>query len=272
MTAKQLLDEGRLREAIDAQIGDVKARPGDLPARTLLFELLAYASEWDRAGRQLDAITQLLADNPAAQVGAAVYKRLVDAERARARLFAEGLRPRFVLEPPDEVNLHLEGLDLLRRGRPDDARDRLARASESRRPLAGTLADARFDDFRDADDLLAPILEVFAPAGYCWVPWEQVQYLEVAEPRSFRDLLWAPAKLACFDGQLGEVHLPALYPGSIAHPDTAAHLGRVTDWTEDVAGIVRGAGLKTYLVGEDPRTLFELRDLRFDPPAPEATA
>ena len=271
MPVKSLIDEGKLREAIDAQIAEVKAKPSDLAGRTRLFELLAYEAEWDRAGRQLDAITGLLADDPAAMVGAAVYRRLVDAEKERAKLFSEGVRPRLVLEPPDEVNLHLEALNLLRKGETEAARERLAHAALIRSTRPGALGEERFDDFRDADDLLAPILEVFAPAGYCWIPWEQIQFVEVTPPRSFRDLLWAPAKLAMFDGQLGEVHLPAIYPGSTAHADTAAHLGRITDWSEAVAGIVRGVGLKTFLAGSEPRTLFELGNLSFEPPASEAT-
>ena len=272
MTARTLLDEGKLGEAIAAQTQEVKSAPSDLSARTFLFELLAHASEWDRATRQLDAIAHLLTADPASQVGVAVYRRLVDAETRRAKLFAEGVRPRFVLEPPSEVNFHLEALDLLRESKADQARDRLDRASEARLPLAGTLAGSLFGDFRDADDLLAPVLEVFAPAGYCWIPWSQVQFLEVVPPRSFRDLLWTPARLATFDGQLGEVHLPALYPGSASHPDDGARLGRLTDWIELDGGIVRGAGLKTFLAGDEPRTLFELTDLRFAPPSGGSTS
>lgn len=272
MSAKRLLEEGKLGESIASQTAEVKARPGDLAARTLLFELLCYAAAWDRAGRQLDAISHLLAEDPASQVGVAVYRRLVEAETKRARLYSEGLRPRFVLEPPAEVNLHLEALDLIGQGKPGDARARLDRAEAERKPRTGSLGGLPFDDFRDADDLLAPVLEVFAPAGYCWVPWEQVQYLEVSPPLSFRDLLWVPAKLASFDGQLGEVHLPALYPGSQGHPDEAAHLGRITDWVETGAGIYRGAGLKTFLVGSEARTLFELAEVRFDPPSDGSAA
>ncbi len=267
MSTRSLLENNQLADALAAQTAEVKARPNDLAARTLLFEILCFSSAWDRAAKQLDAIGHLLADDPASQVGVAVYRRLVEAEVRRARLFAEGTAPRFVLEPPEEVQHHLAALDALRAGRTDEAKAALERGDEARAPRAGSLAEAPFDDFRDGDDLLAPVLEVFAPAGYCWVPWEQVQFLEVAPPRSFRDLLWAPAKLASFDGQLGEVHLPALYPGSHLHPDSAVHFGRATDWVDLGGVITRGAGLKTYLVGDDARTLFELTDLTFLPPA-----
>jgi type VI secretion system protein ImpE len=265
MTTKQLLDEGRLAAAIEAAGAELRSRPGDRGLRTALFEMLCFAGELDRAGRQLDAIEHL-DGGPTAVLGVQLYRGLLDAERRRASLFAEGVRPRFMLEPPESVSLHLEALDLVREGRPDEARARLDRAEEAESPRSGTSGEATFQGFRDADDLLAPVLEVFAPAGYCWVPWEQVQFLEVEPPKTLRDLLWCPARIASFDGQLGEVYLPTLYPGSSAHADESVRLGRRTDWA-DSGGIVRGLGLKTLLVGDDARTLLELRDVRFDPPA-----
>ncbi len=267
MSARQLLDMGQLTEAIEQQLGVVKAHPADQAARTFLFEMLCFAGELERAGRQLDALAQLLKDDPQAQVGVALYRRLLDSEQQRRRVFAEGLHPRFLLEPPAAVTRHLEALNLIRQDRADEARALLDQAETDRPPLAGQLGETPFDDFRDADDLLGPVLEVHALAGYAWVPWSQVQFLEVRPPRSLRDLFWVPARLASFDGQLGEVHLPALYPGSQAHPDPAARLGRLTDWIAADAGITRGAGLKTFLVGEEVRTIFELSDVRFVPPA-----
>src|SRR4051812_17797863 len=196
MTAEQDFEDGDLDRAIERQTAEVRARPADARARSFLFELLGFAGDLDRAGRQLDATGHLLRDDPEAQAGVSLCRRLVEAEARRSRLFSEGMRPRFVLEPPADVFLHLEAIDLLRGGRFEDARLRLDRAAEGRAPRPGALGAAAFDDFRDADDLLAPVLEVFAPGGYFWVPWEQVQYLEVGAPQTLRDLLWAPARLA----------------------------------------------------------------------------
>ncbi len=265
MVAKQMLDEGKLDEAI-AQLGaELRKQPNDRECRTFLFELLCFSGDYDRAGRQLDAIGQIDGD-PMAMVGVQVYRNLLDAEKNRARLFAEGLRPRFMLAPTEAALMSLEALELARRGRADEARALLVRAEAARPARPGTSNGIAFDDLRDADDILAPVLEVFAPAGYCWVPWEQIQFVEIPPPTTLRDLLWAPAKLASFDGQLGEVFLPNLYPGTYTHPDTAVRLGRSTEWTEEAEGIVRGVGQKLFLVGEEARTLFELREAQFPPP------
>ena len=262
MNARELLEAGKLTAAIEALNGELKARPNDLPGRTILFDLLCYAGDLTRAERQLDVIGHQ-AGGAEAAIGVRFYQNLLAAEKARTRLFAEGVRPRFLLERPPAVSQHLEALDRIREGREDEARALLDRAAASRTPIRGTAGGIAFDDFRDADDLLAPVLEVFTATGYFWVPWEQIQYLEVPAPRTLRDLLWTPANLSTFDGQLGEVTLPGLYPGSSSSADDAIRLGRKTEWIERDGGPVRGLGRKLFLVGDEARTLLELGEVKF---------
>jgi type VI secretion system protein ImpE len=258
MRAKELLDAGELTPAIELLGAELRSQPGDVFRRTFLFELLCYAGELTRAERQLDAIGHRGAE-PATRAGVAFYRGLLEAERQRARLFEGGEgRPRFLLEPPPSVEVHLEALGHLLAARPAEARAALERAAALRAPVRGTTAAGPCDDLRDADDLLAPVLEVYAPIGYCWVPWEQVQSLEIPPPQSLRDLLWAPARFAGPDGQGGEVFLPTLYPGSCAHADDQVKLGRKTVWLDAGAGIVRGVGRKLLLVGDEASTLLEL--------------
>lgn len=266
MTAIELVEEGRLSQAIEQLSVELRAQPEDLHRRTVLFELLCFAGQWVRAERQLDFIAHR-STGAMTVVGVQVYRNLMEAEKARARLYAEGVRPRFMLAPPAIVGRHLEALDRLRDGRPVEARTLLDAADPSAPPLRGTSNGVEFEDFRDADDLLAPALEVFTATGYYWVPWEQVQFLRVPPPRTLRDLLWMPAQLASFDGQLGEVFLPALYPGSSTHTDDLVRLGRKTEWLEPGEGIVRGVGLKLFLTGDDVRSLPELGEVQFIPPA-----
>ena len=67
-----------------------------------------------------------------------------------------------------------------------------------------------------------------ASAGYFWVPWEHIQHLAVSTPKNLRDLFWTPAELATFDGQLGQVYLPNLYPDTGSHPEDRVRLGHTT--------------------------------------------
>ena len=46
MVGAELLETGRLLEAIERVAGELKARPGDLAARTFYFELLSLTETW----------------------------------------------------------------------------------------------------------------------------------------------------------------------------------------------------------------------------------
>jgi type VI secretion system protein ImpE len=261
MTAKDLIEAGQLGAAVARLAADLRAQPTNRGARTFLFELLCFSNDFKRAERQLDVLDQQDGD----PLGVQHYRSLLAAEQSRALLFAEGVRPRFVLEPPAEVELHLEALNLLRVGRCALAREALECSGTLHVPLQGTAGAVVFDQFRDSDDILAPVLEVVAPAGYFWVPWEQIQHLAVSAPRNLRDLFWAPVDLATFDGQLGQVYVPNLYPGTGSHANDLIRLGRMTDWRDVGGGIVRGAGPKIFLAGDESFTLAELGIVQFLP-------
>jgi type VI secretion system protein ImpE len=265
MTVKALMEAGRLEDAVSQLSDEVRSRPTDRQGRTFLFELLCFAGESDRAERQLDVLGQQGGD-PETGLGLRLYRGLLAAERSRSRLFSEGVRPRFLSEVPPAVELHLQALGAVREGRFENARALLDRADWLRTPARGTAGGLAFEEICDADDLLRPVLEVFTPAGYFWVPWEQIQDLEVAPPQNLRDLLWAPAKLATRDGQPAEVFLPNLYQGSACHAEGLVRLGHKTDWLDLGEGVVLGSGRKVFVVGDDDRTLFELGEVRFSPP------
>ncbi len=263
--AKALLDDAQLNAAIESVSSHLKERPEDESARMFLFELLSYAGELDRAERQVKVLSGN-EDDPTKTLTGTHYRQLLEAERQRTALFLEGRRPQFALEPTAAVTLHLEAIDHLRNGQPEQARALLDQASEVRRATPGNTPGGSFEDIQDADDLLGPVLEVFVPSGYCWIPWEHLQFLEVEPPQDFRDLLWGPAKLATFDGQLGRVHVPLVYPASSQHPDDLIRLGRRTDWLNTPGEIVRGVGCKEFVVDDQTQTLLELRELKFAPP------
>jgi type VI secretion system protein ImpE len=258
MNASELLRAGQLAEAIDAEIKALKANPGDQERRVFLFELLAFAGELDRARRQIEAVKY---DEPALDAAALGYRKLLDSEALRRRLFSESLKPEFFSEPPDHLRLRLEAVNRLREGRPQEARELLTQADANLPVLRGKLNGKDFEGLRDGDDLFSYLLEVMAHGRYYWVPLEQVESLTMPAPRFQRDLLWVPARLGLHDGASGEVFLPALYPGSHEHPDPRIKLGRATDWKGPEGGPVRGVGLREFLVGDDSIPLREWREL-----------
>jgi type VI secretion system protein ImpE len=259
MTASDLFKQGRLKEATDTQIQEVKAQPADHGRRLFLFELAAFAGDLERARRQIEAVHYEEPERDAALQG---YRKLLDAEQKRWRLFGESLKPRFLGEPPEHVHLRVEAVNRLREGRQAEAAELLNRANAGAAALKGTLNGKAFEGIRDADDLFGTVLEVMAQGEYFWVALEQVDSLAMNAPAFPRDLIWMPARLMLHDGQQGEVFLPVLYPGSHEAGDDALKLGRATDWKQAEGGPVLGTGAKTFLVGDDGSALAEWRELQ----------
>ncbi len=258
MNASELYKAGKLQEAIDAQIKTVKESPGDHAKRIFLFELLAFAGELERAKKQIEAVTYNEMEKDAA---AASYRKVLDAEEARRRLVRDGLKPNFLVDPPEHVNLRLQAFNRLRENRPGEANECLARAADAAPGVRGKLNGKAFESIRDCDDLFAGVLEVIAHGTYYWVPLEQVVSVAIKPPRFPRDLIWLPARLETLSGGSGDVLLPALYPGSHEHPDPLVKLGRLTDWKGPEGGPVQGIGLRTFLVDDDAVPLLEWREL-----------
>jgi type VI secretion system protein ImpE len=270
MNASELYKAGKLPEAIDAQIQEVKTNPADHAKRLFLFELLLFVGDLDRARRQIDAIKYEQVDLNMALLG---YRHLLDAEQARRRLFSDGLAPQFLTDPPEHVHVRMEAINCLRENRPKEAADLLSRpAVQTHSFLKGQLNDKPFQELRDGDDVFGTVLEVMARGKYFWVPLEQVDTLAMNPPRFPRDLLYFPAKLLTRDGESGDVFLPVLYPGSHAHPDNQIKLGHATDWIAAEGGPVRGVGRRNFFVGEDVSSLLEWRQLSLDEPPDEPAA
>ncbi|HVS36945.1 MAG TPA: type VI secretion system accessory protein TagJ [Gemmataceae bacterium] len=264
MNASELFKAGKLTEAVTAQTQEVKAQPGDQGKRLFLFELLAFAGDLERARRQIGAMTS---EDPELAAATTAYRQLLEAEEARRRLFRDGLRPEFLIDPPSHVRRRLEAVNRLREGNVGEAAAELAKAEEERPATAGTLNGKAFDHVRDCDDLLAGVVEVMAQGKYFWLALEQIESLAANAPATPRDLLWLPAHLSVRNGPEGDVFLPALYPNSHEHVDDAIKLGRATDWKGAEGGPTQGAGLKLFLCGDNDISILEWRQLEMTPPS-----
>lgn len=262
--AKALLDEGNLTAAIEAATREVKTRSADAAARTFLFELLLFAGEWERALKQLAAVA---GQNAGSELGAQVYRNNIEAMRERERLWTKSHAPHFLSEPPTDVDRHLAAIKELNAGRAAEAQKLLDTAAHERTPLAGRIDGRDFADWRDADDLLAPVLELIISDKYTWLPFAQIKRIEFAPPRQLRDLVWCPVRIETRQGTIGEMFVPALYEGSNRHPDDLVKLGRLTDWLSvgegDAATAARAVGLRLFMADDEEKSIFEVRRVEF---------
>jgi type VI secretion system protein ImpE len=260
MSARDDFAAGRLSAAIDAQLQEVKSAPLDSGRRTFLFELFAFAGQWERAAQQLAVLAQETTEKG---WGATVYQNLLAAEEMRRKVFAGLARPEVFLDPPTFIAERLIALEHLTRGSTEATAagvERLHKSDADAPVVRGTLNDKPVEGLRDADDLLAPILEVMILRDYVWVPWTQVRELHVETPKHPRDLLWTPASMVLTDGDERRGYLPALYPGTATAERDELKLGRLTDWlVPEGEGPVRGVGQHLLVAGDADFGLLEVR-------------
>jgi type VI secretion system protein ImpE len=257
MNAREHYQAGQLKEAIAAQTAEVKQHSADAGRRGFLCELLCFAGDLERADTQLDALSSL---DPQAAMGISLFRQLIRAEQARRQFYTDGRLPEFLEQPTPVLRLHLEASIRLREGQPAEAARLLAQAEEQRPKPTGECDGQAFADFRDLDDLTASFFEVLTSNGkYYWVPIERVELLELRDLSRPRDLLWRRARMIVRDGPDGEVYLPTLYAGSHADEDERVRLGRATEWRGGDGAPVRGVGLRTFLVGDEARTILEMK-------------
>src|SRR6266851_478912 len=169
MAASDLYRAGRLKDALDAQLQDVKANPADQNRRLFLFELAAYTGDLERARRQMDLIHY---DQPDLEGAVGLYRQCLDAEQARRAFFADGPKPQLLGPAPEHLTQRLEALVQIRSGQSEAAVELLRQANESPAPHKGTINGQQFDHLRDSDDLFGAVLEVFSKGRYFWVPLE----------------------------------------------------------------------------------------------------
>ena len=240
MTAKELLQAGKLTEAVQALGAELRENPTDAKRRTFLFELLCFAGDFDRAEKQLGVLSQA---GTSAEMGVLLYRGVMAAERARQETFAK--------------------------------REYSMMPSVDAAPFTGTLNGKPFTSLSDADTRIGPRLETFAAGTYLWLPLAHVAAIRIEPPRRLRDLLWLPAKVMtgpAFKGmELGEILIPVLSPLTWRHADDEVRLGRATVWEEDENGEEIPFGQKLLLVDGEEVPLLEVRSITIDAqPAAEA--
>jgi type VI secretion system protein ImpE len=258
--AAAMLHAGRLSDAITGAQGALRKAPTDLDSRVFLAELLIFAGNLARADVIIDAATAI---DSTTGIVAAEFRQLIRAETARQQLFTDGRVPEFLGEPTEHQRFQLAALVALRAGDVAGATNQVRLGEVARPRAAGHRDAAAFDDFRDADDLLAGSFEVLTTTGkYFWIPTERVVSAVFHPPARPRDLIWRRVSMSVADGPEGDVYMPAIYVAEEPVSDMLK-LGRETDWREADAGLVRGVGQRLFLAGDDGVEMMTLQTLRF---------
>ena len=137
MNAKDLIAAGRLSDARTRLTAEVKAAPSDVAKRTLLFQVLAFLGEWEKAGRHLDMIVTL---NPRSETGVQVYRNMISAEKERSEVMERKRIPGFASSAPTYLEAYLVAWDKLNERKPTEARRLYRQIEKQRGPVSGSEA------------------------------------------------------------------------------------------------------------------------------------
>jgi type VI secretion system protein ImpE len=230
MTARQLFEAGKVRDAENALAVRLRDHPADVESRTFLFELLCFSGQYNRAEKQLGVLS---AGDRNKEMGAILYYSALHAEKTRHELFQKEEFPSGPAVPSP----------------------------------AGKLNGKPFLSISDSDPAVGPRLEVYAAGAYLWIPFQHIASVTIEPPRHLRDTLWCPAFVItgpAFQGtDIGQVILPAIYPFSWKSDDEALWLGRTTEWVADDQGHEYPVGQKMFVVDDEEVPLLEIRSLEF---------
>lgn len=260
MSAADLYLEGNLSAAIDAISEEIRDEPNSASKRAFLVELLCFAGDFERADKQLNTLVSLDAK---AALTASTWRQLVRAAQTRRDVFENSCVPELIDAPTPGVQRSLSLLVALQEKNTIEIEKLTATIdTENKSDNKNTLLinQREVSDWRDLDDLQAGILEVLASNGkYFWVDFSQVIELSFSAPERPIDLLWRKATIMLTNGTEGEVFIPAMYP-SLGEDDEGIKLGKRTEWQNE-RGLIRGRGLRTWLVGDEAQTIMEIESI-----------
>ena len=260
MTVQECIKAGRLVDARARLTAEIKAAPTNSTTRTLLFQILAFCGEWDKAGRHLDL---LALQQASLESGAQLYRNLLVAERHRSAVFRGERLPDFMTAEPPFLSPCFAFRSALAAGKTDEASTLLAKIEGLMPEMSCTVQGESFTGFYDTDSSLFPFLELFIHDRYLWIPFASLRELSIPRPETLMDLLWTPAQVVTTDGLTSNCFLPVLYPDSASHGNELVRMGKMTEWAELGGGFCRGYGEHVYQVGDGEKSLLELGEVTF---------
>ena len=264
MSSKELIKAGRLSEARKQLVEDVKSSPADLSKRTLLFQVLAFCGEWDKAERHLDAIA---VQDSNRETGVQVYKNLIHAEKQRLEVSRLNDRSSCMPETPHYLETYYAAWQKVAEKKIDEANELFEQIFAQRPMISGTVNGKRFAGFKDTDTFLSLFLEAIIYERYVWIPFESIRELSITPPTTLFDLLWTMARITTWEGLTTNCYLPVLYPESFLHEDDRVKLGRMTDWTPLGGAFSKGMGQHVFQAGDEEMAILEIREAVFNVPS-----
>lgn len=249
----QLDRNSPLAEQETAALTAVRAAPTDAGLRVYLAQLSMVTGRWQRAVAQLQVAAQLEA---AAIPMAQAYREAIRAERVREQVVRGEAAPETLGEPAQWLALLVQAFKARADAEHALADELQGRAFAAAEPTAFVVDGNAEAWLADADTRFGPVCELVLNGRYFWVPFDQIETLELDEPTDLRDLVWAPARLTLTNGGQHPVLIPVRYP----QPQNDRHaLAAETSWQEAGQAGWLGSGQRMWCGDEGEYPLLAVR-------------
>lgn len=258
--AERLLREADPEAALAALQGQVRANPADAKLRIFLFQLLSVLGNWERALNQLNVAAEL---DVSALAMAQMYREALRCEVLRAEVFAGHKSPMIFGQPEQWLALLIESMLVAARGDLEASARLREQAFELAPATSGLIDDKPFDWIADADMRLGPVCEAVINGRYYWLPYANLDCIELDAPVDLRDVVWMPAHFRFVNGGETVGVIPTRYPGSEACADGAIRLARKTEWQEVSPGVFTGLGQRLLTTDGGDFALMDVRKIQF---------
>jgi len=258
MKAAELVQAGRLNEALTVLQGEIRQNPADPKLRIFLFQLNCVFGRLDKALTQLQVVASLNAET---MLLAQIFRPVIACELLRREVFAGKRTPLIFGEPAEWVGLLVQAATLVAEGKYAAADQLRSQAFEAAPATSGKLGDQKFEWIADADSRLGPMLEVILETKYYWIPFCRIARIEIEKPSDLRDLIWTPARFTWTNGGAVSGHIPVRYAGTENSDDDALRLSRKTLWSEAAPDCFLGLGQRAFATDAGEFPLLECRNI-----------
>lgn len=259
MNAEQSIREGNTNEALQTLQAEIRKKPADAKLRVFLFQLLVVLGDWDRALAQLNVSGDLDAANLAM---VQTYREAIACEVLRKQIFQGSKTPVIFGEPSQWVALLQQALQLDAAQQYQQAQQLRDEAFELAPATAGTINGEAFDWIADADTRLGPVLEAIVNGRYYWIPFQQIQTIQIEQPADLRDVVWMPAQFVWTNGGEAVGLIPTRYPDSENTNDDLLRLARKTQWQTVSENSYIGLGQRLFSTNANDYALMDSRDIQ----------
>ena len=258
MKAAELVQAGRLDEALSVLQTEIRENSADSKLRIFLFQLNCALGRLDKALSQLQVVASLDAET---MMMAQIFRPVIACEMLRREVFAGRRAPLIFGEPSEWMGLLVQATSLMADGKYEPAADLRARAFEAAPASSGKVDLQSFEWIADGDSRLGPMLEVFMDGKYYWIPYCRIARIEIEKPSDLRDLVWSPARFTWTNGGAVSGHIPVRYPDTEKSEDDGLRLARKTAWNEASPGCFLGLGQRVFMTDAGEFPLLECRTI-----------